>query len=192
MSAIASRQAVPGRNRSSAPISLSSPVDGNRGMAAAVTPQSVAPPQRGHGGQGNASKQFKPKLGTNERHKNPHMTVDKSIVDELLLICSIIGSEVDSVTHKIVPIPECILWLQDLQRALRRDEDATRPISLLLGNWNIVQQKLLPLVLSCRYDKVLVITIVKILVILTKPMSEAAKKAGRLVIDVKSRKVNDA
>ena len=52
-----------------------------------------------------------------------------------------------------------------------------------------MQQKLLPLVLECRYDTPLVLTIVKILVILTKPISEQAKRAGRLVIDVASKKV---
>ena len=87
---------------------------------------------------------------------------------------------------------DCLNWLQDLQRALRRDEDAYRPISLLLGQWKVVQQKLLPLVLSCRYDTPLVLTIVKILVILTKPLSESAINAGKLVIDTKNKNVDDA
>jgi len=120
---------------------------------------------------------------------NPRMKVEKAVVNELLLVCGVIGSTTDDKTNKIVPVTDCLNWLQDLQRALRRDDDTYRPISLLLGKWKVVSQKLLPLVWSCRYDTPLVLTIVKILVILTKPLSAAAKKAGRLVIDVKSGKV---
>ena len=115
---------------------------------------------------------------------NPHMVVDKKVVDELLLVCGVIGSTVDPTSNKIVPVTDCLNWLQDLQRALRRDDDAKRSISLLLGKWKIVQQKLLPLVLSCQYDTDLVITIVKILVILTKPLSESAIKAGKMIINI--------
>lgn len=121
-----------------------------------------------------------------------HLSVEKQIVDELLLVCGVIGSTEDPDSQRIVPVEDCLNWLQDLQRALRRDEDAYRPISLLLGQWKIVQQKLLPLVLSCRYDTPLVITIVKILVILTKPMSGNARNAGRLIIDTKSKNVEEA
>ncbi len=130
-----------------------------------------------------------------KKHKNQnnhHLSVDKNIVDELLLVCGVIGSTEDPSSQKIVPVEDCLNWLQDLQRALRRDEDAYRPISLLLGQWKVVQQKLLPLVLSCRYDTPLVLTIVKILVILTKPLSETAMNAGRLIIDTKNRNVDDA
>ncbi len=132
--------------------------------------------------------------------KNHHLTVDKQIVDELLLVCSVIGSTASSSSTtsskkdknpNLIPVNECLHWLQDLQRALRRDEDAYRPISLLLGQWKIVQQKLLPLVLSCRYDSKMVLTIVKILVILTKPLSESAKNAARLIIDVKSKNADE-
>jgi timeless len=126
-----------------------------------------------------------------DNNKNPHLVVDKNVVDELLLVCGVIGSTVDPTTQKIVPVEDCLNWLQDLQRALRRDEDAYRPISLLLGQWKVVQQKMLPLVLSCRYDSSLVLTILKILVILTKPMSGAAKNAGSLVIDTKTGRTDE-
>mmetsp|Transcript_19742 Transcript_19742/g.43967 ORF Transcript_19742/g.43967 Transcript_19742/m.43967 type:complete len:1067 (+) Transcript_19742:182-3382(+) len=119
---------------------------------------------------------------------DPALSVEKKVVDELLLICGVIASK-DERSGKIVPVTDCLNWLQDLQRALRRDDDSYRNISLLLSSWKIVQQKLLPLVLACRYDTPLVLTIVKILVILTKPVSEQAKRAGRLVIDVSSKKV---
>jgi timeless len=121
---------------------------------------------------------------------DPALSVDKKVVDELLLVCGVIASK-DEATGKIIPVTDCLNWLQDLQRALRRDDDSYRNISLLLSSWKVVQQKLLPLVLECRYDTPLVLTIVKILVILTKPISDQAKRAGRLVIDVASKKVPD-
>jgi len=111
------------------------------------------------------------------------MTVDRNVVDELLLVCGVIGTETEN--NEIVPVTDCLNWLQDLQRALRRDDDLYRPISLLLGDWKVVQQKLLPLVLSCRYDTSMVLTVCKILVILTKPLSDNTVRAGRMVIDTK-------
>lgn len=118
------------------------------------------------------------------------MKVDKNVVDELLLVCGVIGTTTDDKKDEIVPVTDCLNWLQDLQRALRRDDDLYRPISLLLGDWKIVQQKLLPLVLSCRYDTPMVLTICKILVILTKPLAENTKRAGRLTIDTKKTPEN--
>ena len=122
------------------------------------------------------------------------MKVDKNVVDELLLVCGVIGTTTetsDQGIETLVPVTDCLNWLQDLQRALRRDDDLYRPISLLLCKWNVVPQKLLPLVLTCRYDTPMVLTIVKILVILTKPLHENTKRAGKLVIDTKSNKVSD-
>ena len=121
---------------------------------------------------------------------NKRMSVEKGIVDELLLVCGVIGST-DPTSNEFIPVTDCLNWLQDMQRALRRDDDTYRPISLLIGNWKVVQQKLLPLVLTCRYDNPMVLTVVKILVILTKPLSETTKRAGRMVIDTKSRKVSE-
>lgn len=119
------------------------------------------------------------------------MTVDKDIVDELLLVCGVIGTTTNE-GDELVPVTDCLNWLQDLQRALRRDEDLYRPISLLIGKWKVVEQKLLPLVMTCRYDTPMVLTIVKILVILTKPLSENTQRAGRMVIDTSSSKSNAA
>ena len=119
------------------------------------------------------------------------MTVEKDIVDELLLVCGVIGTTT-SEGDELVPVTDCLNWLQDLQRALRRDEDLYRPISLLIGKWKVVEQKLLPLVMTCRYDTPMVLTVVKILVILTKPLAENTKRAGRMIIDTKSSKSNPA
>jgi len=116
-----------------------------------------------------------------------HFQVDKNIVDELLLVCSVIGSH-DENSGKFVPVTDCLQWLQDLQRALRRDDDLFRPISLLVGDWRIVETKLVPLALACRYDTALLLTICKILVILTKPLATATQRAAVLAIDTKSAK----
>jgi timeless len=122
---------------------------------------------------------------------NYRMNVQKNIVDELLLVCGVIGTSVqkDSEGHeRLVPVTDCLNWLQDLQRAVRRDDDLYRPISLLLGKWKILQHKLLPLTVSCRYDTPMVLTVVKILVILTKPLSDNTNRAGRMVIDTRNKK----
>eukprot|EP00980_Cylindrotheca_fusiformis_P017599 scaffold5517_cov135-Cylindrotheca_fusiformis.AAC.29 len=114
------------------------------------------------------------------------MTVEKGVVDELLLVCGVIGTTTNE-GDSLIPVKECLNWLQDLQRALRRDDDLYRPISLLIGKWKVVEQKLLPLVVTCRYDSPIVLTIVKILVILTKPLAENTKRAGRMIIDTSSK-----
>lgn len=114
------------------------------------------------------------------------MSVEPAIVDELLLVCGVLGT-LDEETGLFVPVEDCLQWLQDLQRALRRDDDMYRPISLLLGQWKVVSQKLIPLVLSCRHDTKMLQTICKILVILTKPLADNTMRAGRLVIDTKKK-----
>lgn len=119
------------------------------------------------------------------------MSVEKNVVDELLLVCGVIGTTTNS-GNELVPVTDCLNWLQDLQRALRRDEDSYRPISLLLGKWKIVEQKLLPLVVTCRYDTPIVLTVLKILVILTKPLAESTQRAGQMIIDTASSKADPA
>jgi hypothetical protein len=129
---------------------------------------------------------------------NPEMVVDDRVLDELLLVCSVIGSttvrtdpNTGTAREEFVPVTDCLNWLQDLQRALRRDHETYRPVSLKLGQWKVVSQKLLPLVIGCRYDAAMVLTVCKILVILTKPLSDAAKNAGRMTIDVRKGKVDE-
>lgn len=121
------------------------------------------------------------------------MAVENNVVDELLLVCGVIGTTTNSGNgNELVPVTDCLNWLQDLQRALRRDEDSYRPISLLLGKWKIVEQKLLPLVVTCRYDTPIVLTVLKILVILTKPLAENSQRAGQMIIDTASSKSDPA
>ena len=117
-------------------------------------------------------------------HNNQHMVVDKRDVDELLLVYGVICSIVDRISNKIGPVNDFLSWLQDLQHALRHNDDAKRSIFLLLGKWKIVQQNILPLVLSYQYDTNLVMIIVKILVILTKFLSGSSIKAWKIVINI--------
>ena len=170
-------------------------------MASTITAQGAAPPPVAPSA-GAASTETKP---TNPKKKkrlitpngkssavpDPRMTVEKGIVDELLLVCSVIGTT-SSDGDELIPVDDCLNWLQDLQRALRRDDDLYRPISLLIGKWKVVPQKLFPLIMTCRYDSQIVLTVVKILVILTKPLSENTKRAGRMIIDTASSKKDPA
>jgi timeless len=120
------------------------------------------------------------------------MTVDKNVVNELLLVCGVIGTTEQqhednnassSQQRRLVPVTDCLEWLQDLQRAIRRDDDLYRPISIWMAHHNVVQHKLLPLTMHSRADTALVLTACKILVILTKPLSENAIRAGQRVLD---------
>jgi len=128
------------------------------------------------------------------------LEVDEGVVNEVLLVCGVIGTTktkaeggtADDDEGQLIPVTDCLLWLQDLQRALRRDDDAHRAIALLIGSWKIVQTKLLPLLKSAHYDSSIVVTILKILVILTKPLTATAKRAARMAIDVKGGKNKDA
>lgn len=163
----------------------------------------IAVPASGGGSGGNAASQKAKKkhfntvtptqkqIGSIKTSLDHRMTVEKNVVDELLLVCGVIGTTTNE-GNELVPVTDCLNWLQDLQRALRRDEDLYRPISLLLGKWKVVQQKLLPLVLTCRYDTPIVLTVVKILVILTKPLADNTKRAGCMIIDTTSNKADPA
>lgn len=64
-----------------------------------------------------------------------------------------------------------------LCRALRRDDDSTREIGITISSWRVVQQKLVPLILECRDDSILVKTLLKIYVMLTMPLSKPAEEA---------------
>lgn len=126
----------------------------------------------------------------------PDMAVPPKVVAEILLTCTSMGTvEVDPAAGREVYVPtqDCRAWLADLQRVLGRDHAAYRPVGLLLGKWKVAAQKLLPLAAGpARHDRKLVLTVCKILTILTKPLSAEAQKAGRLVLDVRSGKVDDA
>lgn len=89
-----------------------------------VTPAAAAAAAESSFGRGNAPSN-KHKTTTTEAlyttstsTGNRTMKEDKQIVDELLLVCGVIGT--------IFPVTDCVQWLQGLQRCLRRDDDVTR------------------------------------------------------------------
>jgi timeless len=180
------------------PSSVASPPDDfneGGGTAASDVKRATPPPPQTRSKKSNNSNNNVNVITSSSSRTHPEMVVDARVLDELLLVCSVIGSTTlitDPITggtrEEFVPVTDCLNWLQDLQRALRRDHETYRPVSLKLGQWKVVCQKLLPLVMSCRYDSGLVMTVCKILVILTKPLSEAAINAGRLTIDIKNKK----
>lgn len=72
-------------------------------------------------------------------------------------------------------------------RALRRDDENTREISITLSSWRVVQHKLVPLILECRDDPVLVNTLLKIYVMLTMPLSKQSEEALSKPINPKAQ-----
>ncbi|CAM9262579.1 unnamed protein product [Choristocarpus tenellus] len=101
--------------------------------------------------------------------------LEKHMLKELLLVCSALGSmesEDDGAKERFVRGENCLEWLQDLQRALRRDDDQTRDILITLASWKVLQMKLIPLILECRDDADLVKTLLKLYVMLTMPMTK--------------------
>jgi timeless len=165
------------------PSAVGTTIHNHKALPQAITPTTTTTTQQ--------PTQHKPKKtafhGDSLSHsKNPRLRVNPDVIDELLLVCSVIGTH-DETTGAFVPVTDCLQWLQDLQRALRRDDDGTRPISLLVGVWHVVGQTLLPLVTACRYDAPLQLTVCKILVILTKPLATATARAAVVPIDTKSK-----
>lgn len=119
--------------------------------------------------------------------------ISKSMMNELLLVVSVLGSNVsnpETGQTSFIPVADCLNWLQDLQRALRTDNDDVRTLSNHLSSWKVLPQKLLPISLSKRDDPDTVLTVCKLCVILTKPMTVTGKRAGMLNIDTKSGKIN--
>ncbi|CAM9634093.1 unnamed protein product [Ectocarpus sp. 13 AM-2016] len=125
-------------------------------------------------------------------------TLEKHMLKELLLVCSALGSSEASEhgggdgepavqQQRFVRGENCLEWLQDLQRALRRDDENTREICITLSSWRVVQHKLVPLILECRDDAVLVNTLFKIYVMLTMPLSKQSEEALSKPINPKAQ-----
>ena len=79
--------------------------------------------------------------------------LDVAMQNELMLVCSNIGTihEGDDGVS-FVASPDCVEWIHDLQRAIRRDDARHRLVGLKLGAWGIVQKKLLPLLMNHQDD----------------------------------------
>lgn len=89
--------------------------------------------------------------------------IDDAMLNELFLVCSNLGivrinedtAEGNSHTgteSKFVRSEDCVAWIHDLQRAIRRDDAATQHIALKLGSWQVLQKKLLPLFMNHSDD----------------------------------------
>lgn len=119
------------------------------------------------------------------------MEIEEPLINELLLVGAALGStetltaEDGSLVERFIRGENCLEWLQDLQRALRRDDEATRAVSIRLGSWRVVETKLLPLLLECRDDMELVVTLAKIFVMLTMPLGPTARKWARFQVNAR-------
>lgn len=95
--------------------------------------------------------------------------LDPQMMNELLLVCSNLGivhanEEGDSAFTRG---EDCIEWIHDLQRAIRRDHAKLKLVTLTLGRWKVLQNKLIPLLINHQDDWTLVFPILKVLVMLT-------------------------
>jgi timeless len=119
------------------------------------------------------------------------MEIEEPLINELLLVGAALGSteaftaEDGSLVERFIRGENCLEWLQDLQRALRRDDEATRAVAIRLGNWRVVETKLLPLLLECRDDMELVVTLAKLFVMLTMPLGPTTRKWARFQVDAR-------
>ena len=75
-----------------------------------------------------------------------------------------------------VKTDDCLSCLKDVQRFLRKNEDPNdREIELKIGTWETIQKRLLPLLLFYREDENISFTVLKVLVILTRPVNKDTK-----------------
>ncbi|XP_070536276.1 protein timeless homolog [Ptychodera flava] len=84
---------------------------------------------------------------------------------ELLATCNALGCAEGSTYHKE---PDCLETVRDLIRFLRREDD-TREIRRQLGHAQIVQNDLIPIIVSYHEDDELFETVIRLLVNLTQP-----------------------
>ena len=109
--------------------------------------------------------------------------MEDGVIDELVLVCTFLGTnetvkdESGAERTSFVRGKDCLEWLNDLRRVIQRDNDILRTIGNKIGNWKVVEQKLLPLLLEYRDDRRLVLTLCKIFVSVTMPMHQAAVTA---------------
>ena len=103
------------------------------------------------------------------------------------------------VCERFIRGENCLEWLQDLQRVLRRDDEMIRECALTIGKWNIVETKLIPLMLESRDDTRLLTTLTTIFVMLTMPISsnllqsyERLTSEGKVIAKAATRKENSS
>lgn len=116
------------------------------------------------------------------------MNVDKKMLQELLLVSGALGStETEELPDGTVAVrfirgKECLQWLQDLQRAIRQDNESTRDICIQLASYNVLSDKLVPLLLQSQDDSEVILTLLRIFVMLTLPLTPAAIEASKASI----------
>eukprot|EP01133_Synstelium_polycarpum_P003486 gene3486-3981_t len=120
------------------------------------------------------------------------MDIDQT---ELISICEELGSwheiEVDEdvnnnnaraeIKKVFVKGDEALEALIELARLIRRDQEPYRDVYHTLGPWNIVKNKLLPLMATYTDNVTLMLPIVKVLIKLTMPIPPETTDAGKLV-----------
>ncbi|CEG42156.1 DNA topoisomerase I-interacting protein [Plasmopara halstedii] len=110
--------------------------------------------------------------------------LDAAMMNELLLVCSNLGMlrvQTEGEPPMLMRGENCTEWIHDLQRAIRRDHAKYKLVAKQLGKWKILQKKLLPLLVNHQHDLTLVLSILKVLVMLTmKPSRESTNIALQL------------
>uniref|UniRef100_M4BWM0 Timeless N-terminal domain-containing protein n=1 Tax=Hyaloperonospora arabidopsidis (strain Emoy2) TaxID=559515 RepID=M4BWM0_HYAAE len=111
-------------------------------------------------------------------------SLDDAMLNELLLVCSNLGMlrvSQEGEAPVLMRGEDCEQWIHDLQRAVRRDHATHRLVAKQLGQWQILQKKLLPLLVHHQHDWPLVFSILKVLVMLTtKPPRDSSHIAQQL------------
>jgi timeless len=148
---------------------------------AAPAPAGAAPPQA-EAERDEELEDFAVASSDEEAEGEP--TLDVDMVNELLLVCSNLGMlrvPAEGGAPVLLRGENCINWVHDLQRAVRRDHAKHRLVAKQLGQWKILQKKLLPLLLNHQHDWALVFSILKVLVMLTmKPPRDSTNVAQQL------------
>ena len=97
------------------------------------------------------------------------------------LVCTFVGTrkvnDDESDVESFVRGEDCVAWLQDLQRALRRDDGDARAVRTTVGAWDVLRSKLLPLAEQSGNDLVATRTCARSLCLLTMPLSEKCHQA---------------
>jgi hypothetical protein len=92
--------------------------------------------------------------------------MDKLMLEEMLLVVQNLGTY--DVAGEFIRGEDCVQWLGDLQKSLSRDENDLRHVANILGTWQVLPKKLIPLMKSCKDDDALIRTMLKIFFMLTK------------------------
>lgn len=113
--------------------------------------------------------------------------MEKGMLEELLLVCTFVGTqraasdaEGGETLESFVRGEDCMAWLQDLQRTLRRDESDESSVRVTIGSWKVLRTKLLPIAEASAGDVNVTRTLIKIFVLLTMPLKNRAMDALRV------------